>query len=176
MSDSNKTALEFKEQTAMATLEQAQAAYDLACDRVFKLLPVLVAGASAIGIFGLGALQTRPTLAVSLILAALWISSVAALAVLRGAKSNQVTAGSNAAAIEARFQQHLATFNGDVAQALTQTRVDQLAAVDLQIDAYSKLASARSTVLDGTYKALVFGTPSAFIVGYVSACMLERYC
>jgi hypothetical protein len=168
MSDTEKTLLEFKEGIGNAALEQAHETYDLAYERILKLLPVLVGAASAVGVYGLRTAHGQPTLGVTLLAAAIWWCLVAAYAVLHGTKSNEVSTGSDLDMLESRYQQHFTHF-ADEAKALRQVREDQLSSVRDQVEKVSKLASMRSFVLDVTYRALVIGTPFALFGGYLVA-------
>lgn len=163
--------LAYRERIATETLAQAHSAYDLACERIYKLLPIMMAAASAIGVFGIQVAEKRPTIGAPLLALAVWVCLVAAYLVLKGARSNKVFAGTDSRALEARSLQLSNTMGerGLSSEVFGQLRKDQLSSTDDQIAQFASLTSNRSTALDRAYQAIVIGTPIAVATGYLVA-------
>jgi hypothetical protein len=169
-------ALEYSEEIAGETLNQARDAYDAMHERVYKFATLVAGGAGGVGVYALGKIGTAGAHLQVWPLAALscWWFVIAAAILLRGAASKKLMVGTSSAAIRRRLDKHLKAGKDDSTEtALWLTRWDQLAAIDDQIEKYSAAASQRALALDRAYWALV-GSPVIAVTVYAVVTAWQR--
>lgn len=101
-------ALEYAEKTVNAALSDARSTYDQLHERAYKFVTLAMGAAGAVCIYALGKLGTNGYLLQVLPLGSLaaWWFCVAAVLLLKGASTNEMTVGTSSASIRERIAEH----------------------------------------------------------------------
>lgn len=158
--------LEYTEAVAAKSLDVARAAYDDLHERAYKLATVLVAGGGAVGAYALGKVGTDASLLTWAPLAALslsWFGSAAVL-VVGGATSRELSPGNGPNNLRDYFAARIAEVGGDADAALIITRNAELDRVQVRLKAYTAGCIARATAIDRAYWSIAAFSPLVPII------------
>ncbi len=169
--------IDFAEKTVDDSLREARASYDAMHERAYKFATLTMGASGAVSIYALGKIGADGYLwqVVPMTLMAAWWFVAASLLLLRGAATNEMSAGTTSAKIRERVTKHSVTEGGkaDLDRGLNLTRWDQLAAVDIQIQAFSSANIERAKALDVAYRWMV-ASPLAGLAGLILAHIIQR--
>ena len=169
--------IDFAEKVVDASLKEARAAYDAMHDRAYKFATLTMGASGAVSIYALGKIGADGYLwhVIPMALLAAWWFVAASVLLLKGAASNEMAAGTTSAKIRERVTKHSKKGDSepDLEQGLNLTRWDQVAAADIQIQAFSAANIERAKALDAAYRWMV-ASPLAGVTGLVIAYVIQR--
>lgn len=149
--------IDYIERETTRTLGLLMAEYAASHERVYKLLTLLIGGAGALGSYALTRLSAPPLQWAPLLALTAWWFGVAAYLMVRGVQSHWLGWGGTPNVLCGSFVQKGGDFGADRLQenqlALTNTRLEELAAHQERIVAYGKACSARARAMDAAYWA-----------------------
>ncbi len=165
--------IDFAEKAVEDSLKEARASYDAMHERAYKFATLTMGAAGAVSIYALGKIGSPDYLwqVVPMAFLAAWWFAVASVLLLKGAATNEMSAGTTSAKIRERAAKHAERPDGeepDLEAGLNMTRWDQVTAADKQIKAFSDANIARAKALDGAYKWMV-SSPLAGLAGLLLA-------
>lgn len=164
--------IEYTEKIVEAALKEVRASYDALHERSYKFATLSLGAAGAVSIYALGKIGTPDSLWQVLPMAflAVWWFGVASILLLKGAATNEMSAGTTSKSIRERIEKHakVSTGESDLAHGLHLTRWDQAAGIDAQIKAFSDANIVRAEALDDAYKWIV-SSPLAGLAGLLLA-------
>lgn len=169
--------IDFAEKIVDASLKEARASYDAMHERAYKFATLTMSASGAVSIYALGKIGADGYLwqTIPMALMAFWWFVAASVLLLKGATTNEMSAGTTSAKIRERVMKHSEKVGGevDLEQGLNLTRWDQLAAADIQIQAFSNANIERAKALDAAYRWMV-ASPLAGITGLILAHLIQR--
>ena len=169
--------IDFAEKTVEASLNEARASYDAMYERAYKFATLTMGASGAVSVYALGKIGADGYLwqTIPMALMAAWWFLAASVLLLKGAATNEMLAGTTSAKIRERVTKHSNKEGGeaDLGQGLSLTRWDQLAAVDIKIQAFSNANIERAKALDAAYRWMV-ASPIAGLAGLILAHLVQR--
>ena len=169
--------IDFAEKAVDASLRDARASYDAMHERAYKFATLTMGASGAVSIYALGKIGADGYLwhVIPMALLATWWFVAASALLLKGAATNEMSAGTTSAKIRERVTKHSKKEEGepDLEQGLNLTRWDQVAAADNQIQAFSDANIERAKSLDAAYRWMV-ASPLAGMTGLVLAYVIQR--
>lgn len=169
--------IDFAEKTVDASLKEARASYDAMHERAYKFATLTMGASGAVSIYALGKIGADGYLwqIIPMALMAAWWFVAASVLLLKGAATNEMSAGTTSAKIRERVTKHSEKEVGeaDLEQGLNLTRWDQLAAADIQIQVFSNANIVRAKALDAAYRWMV-ASPLAGLVGLILVHLIQR--
>lgn len=168
--------IDYVEKTVEEALKEARTTYDALHERSYKFVILVTGAAGAMAVYALGKIGTERYLLQVLPLTfwALFLFRIAGVVLMKGAATREMRVGTTGGSLLARIRKHLSLV-GETAydKALTDTRWDQVAAVDMQITEFCEGSKLRAAALDSAYQKLawswVFG-----ILGFAVAVLIRR--
>lgn len=169
--------IDFAETAVDASLKEARASYDAMHERAYKFATLTMGASGAVSIYALGKIGADGYLwhVIPMALLAAWWFVAASALLLKGAATKEMSAGTTSGKIRERVTKHSRKEHGDpdLEQGLNLTRWDQLAAADIQIQAFSDANIERAKALDAAYRWMV-ASPLAGVTGLVLAYVIQR--
>lgn len=168
--------IDFAEKAVDNSLKEARASYDAMHERAYKFATLTMGASGAVSIYALGKIGAAGYLwqVIPMALLAAWWFVAASALLLKGAATKEMSAGTTSARIRERVAKHSKKEDGepDLKQGLNFTRWDQLAAADIQIQAFSDANIERAKALDAAYRWMV-ASPLAGVAGLIIAYVIQ---